>query len=63
MERRNYSHVWNGKIKNTKVAYPKIIIYEGFFYFNKVIKIFDGDRTKDLGEVADLINDAINRNL
>jgi hypothetical protein len=45
------------------VAYPKIIICEGFFYFNKVIKIFDGDRSKYLGEVADLINDAINRNL
>jgi hypothetical protein len=45
------------------VVYPKIINCEEFFYLNKVIKIFDGDRCKYLGEVADLINDAINRNL
>ena len=82
----------------TKYVNPKIIICEGFAAFDKVIEIFNGDRskiwsttaddkigyinihnefcvvlgfarrystlrTKDLGEVADLINDAINRNL
>ena len=82
----------------TKYVNPKIIICEGFAAFNKVIEIFNVDRskiwsttaddkigyinihnewcvvlgfarrystlrTKDLGEVADLINDAINRNL